>query len=115
MNEVSSRSHAIFTIHITVTLTTKLSRGGAGGGGGEEGERGSAVDGEADDGVRYGGFSRAGGTDSDMIRSLGPAWFVLCSRGERGGTNVVRCTIACGWIPLGFKVRCHLTLRTRLG
>lgn len=107
MNEVSSRSHAIFTIHITVNLTTKLSRGG--GGGGEEGERGSAVDGEADDGVRYGGFSRAGGTDSDMIRSLVPAWFVLCSRGERGGINVVRCTIACGWIPLG----CHLTLRTR--
>lgn len=48
MNEVSSRSHAIFTIHITVTVTTKLSRGG---GGGEE-ERGSALDGETDDDVR---------------------------------------------------------------
>lgn len=27
MNEVSSRSHAIFTIYITVTFTTKLSNG----------------------------------------------------------------------------------------
>lgn len=51
MNEVSSRSHAIFTIHITVTLTTKLSRGG--GGGGEEGESGSADNDEGgDDDVR---------------------------------------------------------------
>ncbi|CAM9145597.1 unnamed protein product [Ectocarpus sp. 4 AP-2014] len=39
MNEVSSRSHAIFTIHITVTFTTKLSHGGREGKGGvEEGD-----------------------------------------------------------------------------
>eukprot|EP00903_Cladosiphon_okamuranus_P016951 g15626.t1 len=48
MNEVSSRSHAIFTVHITVTMTTKLSHGG----GGEEGKRGSHLDGEADDDAR---------------------------------------------------------------
>lgn len=46
MNEVSSRSHAIFTIHITVTFTTKLSHGGREGkGGGEEGD--------AEDDVRW--------------------------------------------------------------
>ncbi|CAM9261420.1 unnamed protein product [Ectocarpus fasciculatus] len=39
MNEVSSRSHAIFTIHITVTFTTKFSHGGRDGkGGAEEGD-----------------------------------------------------------------------------
>lgn len=48
MNEVSSRSHAIFTIHITVTFTTKLSHGG---GGGEN--RGVAADGDSEDDVRY--------------------------------------------------------------
>ncbi|CAM9877538.1 unnamed protein product [Pylaiella littoralis] len=46
MNEVSSRSHAIFTIHITVTFTTKLSHGG---GGGEN--RGVAADGDSEDDV----------------------------------------------------------------
>lgn len=52
MNEVSSRSHAIFTIHITVTVTTKLSSGG------NEAvqERGSALDGEINDDVRYVGM-----------------------------------------------------------
>lgn len=48
MNEVSSRSHAIFTIHITVTFTTKLSHGG-------DGREDGAVDadgGAAEDDVR---------------------------------------------------------------
>ena len=51
MNEVSSRSHAIFTIHITVTMTTKLSHGDEGKGAG----RGTALgpDREAEDDVRY--------------------------------------------------------------
>ena len=51
MNEVSSRSHAIFTIHITVTMTTKLSHGDDGKGAG----RGAALglDREAEDDVRY--------------------------------------------------------------
>lgn len=46
MNEVSSRSHAIFTIHITVTFTTKLSHGGREG-------KGGAEEGDAEDDVRW--------------------------------------------------------------
>lgn len=38
MNEVSSRSHAIFTVYVTVTVSTKLSHGRAGGGGTDGGE-----------------------------------------------------------------------------
>ncbi|CBJ32212.1 conserved unknown protein [Ectocarpus siliculosus] len=44
MNEVSSRSHAIFTIHITVTFTTKLSHG-------EREGKGGAEEGDAEDDV----------------------------------------------------------------
>lgn len=51
MNEVSSRSHAIFTIHITVTVTTKLSHGG----GRTQDGKGEGVDsdGEAENDVRW--------------------------------------------------------------